>query len=108
MRHGRNLTLPPGVNIIRGMSVWNKVLLGVIGVALLPYFYLSARALKTQQYWESQAKQNEKRLKEVQEENRKLVEADKLPNGNLGIDAARRELYGVLIGAGGCGTTASR
>ncbi len=100
MPHGRSLTVPPGVNIIRSMSIWNKVLLGLIAAALLPFFYLAARALKTQQYWEAQAKQCEKNLKDADEQNRKLVEADKLPNGNLGTDAARRELYSVLIGRG--------
>lgn len=37
------------------MNIWNKILVGFIFVAAVPFFYLAARALKTHQYWGSQA-----------------------------------------------------
>lgn len=33
------------------MSIWNKILLGLIFIASLGFFYMSARMLKTHQYW---------------------------------------------------------
>ena len=33
------------------MSIWNKILIGLIIVASLVLFYMSARMLKTQKYW---------------------------------------------------------
>jgi hypothetical protein len=37
------------------MSIWNKVLLGLIFVAAIGFFYLSMRTLKTHQYWRQTA-----------------------------------------------------
>ena len=51
---GENLTMPRGPNIISGMSIWNKVLVGLNIVAALALCYMMARALRTQQYWEAQ------------------------------------------------------
>jgi len=33
------------------MSLWNKILLGLIFVASLGFFYTAARTLKTQKSW---------------------------------------------------------
>jgi hypothetical protein len=38
------------------MSIWSKVLVGVILVATLPFFYLSARLLKTNKAWRDEVK----------------------------------------------------
>lgn len=45
------------------MSTANKVFLGLILVASLGLFVLTARALKTHQYWREQANQNEQELR---------------------------------------------
>ena len=37
------------------MSIWNKILIGLIFVASVAFFYMAARTLKTHQYWRSVA-----------------------------------------------------
>jgi hypothetical protein len=44
------------------MSTWNKVLIGLIFVASIAFFILGARALKTHQYWRTQAAEYEEAL----------------------------------------------
>ncbi|MFH1919373.1 MAG: hypothetical protein ABIP48_05730 [Planctomycetota bacterium] len=44
------------------MSIWNKVLTGLILLASVGFFILGARALKTHEYWRTQAKQLEQEL----------------------------------------------
>ena len=44
------------------MSIWNKVLIGLILLASIGFFILGARALKTHQYWREQALQLEQEL----------------------------------------------
>jgi len=53
------LTLPRGPNIIKGMSIWNKILIGFIFVASLVFFYMAARTLKTHEYWRNLARASE-------------------------------------------------
>ena len=52
------------------MSIWNKILLGLIFVASLVFFHAAARTVKTYQYWAGQADEFEKKLKEVQRRDR--------------------------------------
>ena len=42
------------------MSIWNKILVWVIGVACLALFYMAARTLKTHQYWRELARKYER------------------------------------------------
>ena len=44
------------------MSIWNKILIVLILLASLGLFYLSARALKTHQYWREQARDRQQEL----------------------------------------------
>jgi len=37
------------------MSIWNKILIGLIFIASVAFFYMAARTLKTHQYWKSVA-----------------------------------------------------
>ncbi len=37
------------------MSIWNKILVGLIFVASVAFFYMAARTLKTHEYWKSVA-----------------------------------------------------
>lgn len=48
------------------MYIWNRVLLGVIGVLSLAMLILGARALKTHQYWRQIAQRLEQELREQQ------------------------------------------
>jgi hypothetical protein len=50
------------------MSIWNKVLIGLIFVASLGFFVLSARALKTHQAWRASAEKLEAAIEEKQKE----------------------------------------
>ncbi len=56
------------------MSIWNKVLVGLIGVASLVLFYLAARTMKTHQYWRELATKYEQRIEQVDKANQTLVE----------------------------------
>ncbi len=84
------------------MSIWNKVLVGLIAVAALGFWYMSMRTLKTQQYWRElvgdfrdrieQVEQQNARLREGQEEDGKLVV--------MGIRQTRLGLEKVLMDRG--------
>ena len=91
--------MPGGPNIIRDMSIWNKVLIGLNIVAALVMSYLLVRALRTQQYWEEAVAKHEQ-AQENPAENHDLMESEKLPNGFLGIMPAKQALETVLIGRG--------
>jgi len=56
------------------MSIWNKVLVGLIGFASLFLFYMAARALKTQTYWSKYALDHQERIRQLNEENRALAD----------------------------------
>lgn len=51
------------------MSIWSKVLVGLILVSVLPFFYLSVRLLKTNQAWRTQVNAWEKKIRETEEGN---------------------------------------
>lgn len=51
------------------MSIWNKILVGLIGVAALGLFIMAARTLKTHQYWRDLALQHQRRIAQVEAEN---------------------------------------
>ena len=48
------------------MSIWNKILVGLIAVASLGFFYLAARTLKTHTYWYGKAAAAEARDRATQ------------------------------------------
>jgi hypothetical protein len=76
------------------MSIWNKVLLGLIAVASLGFLYLAARSLQTHASWMSTAQKLEKSIERVAEENRVLLEGD---NGQPGINQLLVEKHNWLI-----------
>lgn len=57
------------------MNIWNKVLIGLILVASIALFILSARALKTHQHWRSQIAALEEELA-TELENREAADAE--------------------------------
>lgn len=61
------------------MSIWNKILLGLIIATSLPFFYMSARMLKTQKYWSDLALKHEAAINTLQkEDDEKLAEIDQV------------------------------
>jgi hypothetical protein len=77
------------------MSIWNKILLGFIGVGSLVFFYLAMRTLKTQEHWRNMADAGEYFLEKDKEYSAAFSEGGKLPLTLDDNDAVRqlREFY---------------
>ncbi len=83
------------------MSIWNKVLIGLILVASLAFFYMALRTLRTHKHWREKAQQHEKRIKQIQEDNRQLVEGKgEGKQYQPGIERLRLDLQKMLVGRG--------
>ena len=84
------------------MSIWNKVLVGLIGVAALAFFYMAARTLQTHKSWRELARQYEAKIVQVKDENYRLVEGMQKEGEQteMGIKQVRRELHKLLIDRG--------
>ncbi len=76
------------------MSIWNKVLLGLIFVASLVFFYFGARALKVQAVWRDNIRQHEDALKKKNEQIA-LVQGveEKTQSAKMNLRQARIELH---------------
>ncbi len=75
------------------MSIWNKILIGLIVVASLAFFYLSARMLKTHKYWGDLADKYETAIRNLRKENKNLKEGEKSGDElKPGIEQVRAEL----------------
>lgn len=70
------------------MSIWNKILVGLIGVASLAIFYMAARTLKTHQHWQELALKHERKIEQVQKENEQT---------QAGVRQLRLELNKLLL-----------
>ncbi|MBN2474386.1 MAG: hypothetical protein JXB62_07245 [Pirellulales bacterium] len=85
------------------MSIWNKILIGLIFVALLPFFYMAARTLKTHQHWCTLAQKHEQEIARLENENYLLEEAngdEEGAGGKMGTKRLRLELHKLLIDRG--------
>jgi hypothetical protein len=84
------------------MSIWNKVLVGLIGVASIALFYLAARTMKTHQYWRELAAKYEQRLEQLDRANETLVEGAGRPGapGQPAIRQLRLELNTLVLDRG--------
>jgi len=61
------------------MSIWNKILIGLIITFSLVFFYMSARMLKTQKYWSDLAQKHEAAINTLQkEDDEKVTEIDQI------------------------------
>lgn len=81
------------------MNLWNKILIGVIAVASAVMFYMAARTLQTHRYWRDNAMKHQRRIEQIQQENRRLianVSAEGKP-GQMGIRQLRLELSELLL-----------
>ena len=80
------------------MSIWNKVLVGLICVASLAFFYMAARTLKTHQHWRELARKYDRKIEQVRADNQRLIERDRNgPAPQLGIRQLRIELSKLLL-----------
>lgn len=70
------------------MSIWNKILVGLIGVASLALFYMAARTLKTHQHWRELALEHERKIAQVRGEGEQT---------QVGIRQLRLELNKLLL-----------
>jgi hypothetical protein len=81
------------------MSIWNKILVGLIAVASLGFFYLAARTLKTHAKWHGDAVQAEASIAQLRADNKRLMDGVE-KDGKLaepGIRQVRLELYKLLV-----------
>jgi len=84
------------------MSIWNKVLVGLIAVAALVFWYMTMRTLKTQQYWRELAQAYQDAVDEVKDQN-ELLREGREEDGQLvfmGIRQTKFELEKVLLDRG--------
>ena len=83
------------------MSIWNKVLVGLILVASLGFFYLAMRALKTHQYWRTLAAAAEAKIDTLKQENQELRDGKgEGESYEPGIEQLRIQLHKMLIDRG--------
>ena len=79
------------------MSIWNKVLVGLIGVASLALFYVAARTMKTHQYWRELAIKREQQIEQLDRANQALADG---AAGQPGIRQLRLDLSKLVIDRG--------
>jgi hypothetical protein len=85
------------------MSIWNKILLGLIFVASLGFFHAATRSVKTYKYWADLTDKTEKILKKRNEEIAALKTADRehpLEDQTYGVQQLRVDLGRVLANRG--------
>ncbi len=83
------------------MSIWNKVLIGLICVAAIGFWYLAMRTLKTHQYWRELAQKHERRIEEVKAENQTLAHGGgQGADAKLGIRQYRQLIHQLVVDRG--------
>jgi hypothetical protein len=80
------------------MSIWNKILLGLIFVSSLGFFYMSAWMLKTQKNWSVRAEQYAKKISDLQDED-KITEQGGTVGGEFkpGIEQLSADLFKLNV-----------
>lgn len=80
------------------MSLWNKILIGLIAVASIAFLYFAMRTLSTVNAWRTA---HNTLVKKIEQEEQKTLElTGKLGGATRGILQAKRELHEVLVGRG--------
>jgi hypothetical protein len=82
------------------MSIWNKILLGLIAFALLGFFHAAARTVRTYQHWANKTNAFEQKLKEVNEAVVRLRTGDPDVQLDVGVQQLRIDLRRVLANRG--------
>jgi hypothetical protein len=81
------------------MSIWNKVLVGLIIVVGLAAYFFAARTLRARYYWGESAKLYGDKLEEVAKEKQVLVEGN-AAEGKPGIRQLKYEVEAMVVGRG--------
>lgn len=76
------------------MSIWNKVLVGLIIVTALGMFFMGAWALKISTVWSRALVQREERIKQLTKENEELADGKQ---GQPGVRQLRVDLHKLLV-----------
>jgi len=85
------------------MSIWNKILVALIGIAALAFFHAAARTVKTYKYWSEKVVAFEKKLDAVRADNISLKTADHehpREDKTVGVQQLRSDLGRVLANRG--------
>jgi hypothetical protein len=85
------------------MSIWNKVLLGLLAIASLVFFHAAVRTVKTFDYWSKQTDKFQRRLNEVRADIVQLQTADHehpLPNKTFGVQQLRVDVARMVNNRG--------
>lgn len=82
------------------MNVWNKVLLGLIVVLLIPLAYFGLVALKTHKHWRDTANKIEARIPVVTKEIERIEFGDPTDPKVESLQSVRVELYKYLVNRG--------
>ncbi len=81
------------------MSIWNKVLAGLVLVSSLVFFYLALRALKTHQHWRDLLAKHQSSLEAALEEQQKLLRGT--PDGTtLGVRQVQAQIHRLNVARG--------
>ncbi len=80
------------------MSIWNKVLIGLIAVASIVFWFFALRTLAIENAWRQA---HNKLVTRIEQEEKKTLElTGKASAATRGIQQAKRELHDVLVGRG--------
>jgi hypothetical protein len=79
------------------MSIWSKILIGLIAVAALPFFYLALRTLKTHQAWHGEVGKYEKAIADAEQLKPQLLNGT---NESPGIRPLTTQLHATLVDRG--------
>lgn len=82
------------------MSIWNKVLVGLICVAAIGFWYLAMRTLKTHQYWRELARKHQERIDQLKAENATLADGNANDANQLGIRQYRQMIHQLVVDRG--------
>lgn len=79
------------------MYIWNKVLVGLIFVATIPFVLFAAQALKTHAYWRSNYNAHEERIATLTKQNEELAEGT---DSDAGVRSLKLELHKLMMDRG--------
>jgi hypothetical protein len=76
------------------MCIWNRILVGLISVASIALFYMATRALKIETYWAELGQKHQRKIGQVKQENRDLLEGTAQ---QASIRQLRVDVYKLLL-----------
>ncbi len=79
------------------MYIWNKVLIGLIFVATIPFVIFAAQALKTHAYWRTAYNAHVERISAISAQNDELIEGT---DSETGVRRLTLELHKLMLDRG--------